>query len=791
MSKKASIKELELKRNNIITQLIRFNEFFTSFNVNTDSFTQLRARLDKCHDLYKEFDETQFHIQLIEPSLDDQERIKFEGLYFDAVARANSYLECTIQHNERGNNLAASSNDNPSHIAGSYDEYMSFYDSFKALIHDNQTLTDIERFHYLRSCLKGDAAQLIACLETTAANYTAAWKLLVDRYDNKRLIVHNHVKALFDLMPIHKESYVHLRQFLDNLNKHLRALECLKEPVKSWDTLLIYLVSIKLDNYTRREWEIFVEKLPIATTMNHLLEFLNKRANLLETIHCKNYEKSYSANTGSKSSNFSKSISKGHSQTYVSNAHNCIVCKQNHKLTLCDKFLEMSPKIRYSEIKKFRLCANCLSGGHKYSECHLNSNCNLCKKKHHVLLHFGNANEVTSSDIPKNIENTEEHNSVIACNTLTSNEVLLSTAIVIVYDSAGVEHNCRVLLDSGSQSNYITNEFCQRLKLKKYNLNMSASGLGQIHVNVSHQIKATIKSRFNNFKQNLSFLVLDKITDNLPLNKICLKNVVMPENIQLADPTCNVSSKIDALLGASVFWNLLSIGQIKISNSFLIAQKTKLGWILSGQVGRQIVNNGNRSVCNLSMSDQEIQKQLENFWNVEQCEFKRKMSPEEIACENHFVSTHLREMNGRFSVRLPLRHDISLLGFQRINGPLEVSEMDSALYTLIRLAQYQKEVKFWRGAMFVLIVLQRFMKKTTRINDIYQDYCVIFIKTSPYFKQLTNLNEVNMTQILTIQIKSKLTFDTFLSLTNKIKYVVRRKDINDAANLRFHCNYTA
>ncbi|KAJ8970134.1 hypothetical protein NQ317_000099 [Molorchus minor] len=42
------------------------------------------------------------------------------------------------------------------------------------------------------------------------------------------------------------------------------------------------------------------------------------------------------------------------------------------------------------------------------------------------------------------------------------------------------------------------------------------------------------------------------------------------------------------------------------------------------------------------------------------------MSPEEIACENHFVSTHLREMNGRFSVRLPLRHDISFLGMMVI-----------------------------------------------------------------------------------------------------------------------------
>ncbi|KAJ8981541.1 hypothetical protein NQ317_009800 [Molorchus minor] len=39
-----------------------------------------------------------------------------------------------------------------------------------------------------------------------------------------------------------------------------------------------------------------------------------------------------------------------------------------------------------------------------------------------------------------------------------------------------------------------------------------------------------------------------------------------------------------------------------------------------------------------------------------------------------------------------------------------------------------KEVKFWRGAMFVLIVLQRFMEKTTRINDIYQDYCVILLR---------------------------------------------------------------
>ncbi|KAJ8973788.1 hypothetical protein NQ317_013183 [Molorchus minor] len=58
---------------------------------------------------------------------------------------------------------------------------------------------------------------------------------------------------------------------------------------------------------------------------------------------------------------------------------------------------------------------------------------------------------------------------------------------------------------------------------------------------------------------------------------------------------------------------------------------------------------------------------------------------------------------------------------------------DPALYTGHCLRRslatvFQKEVKFWRGAMFVLIVLQRFMEKTTRINDIYQDYCVILLR---------------------------------------------------------------
>ena len=42
----------------------------------------------------------------------------------------------------------------------SFDNWESFLDKFKS-IHDEQTLTNIERIHYLCSCIKGDASNAL------------------------------------------------------------------------------------------------------------------------------------------------------------------------------------------------------------------------------------------------------------------------------------------------------------------------------------------------------------------------------------------------------------------------------------------------------------------------------------------------------------------------------------------------------------------------------------------------------------------------------------------------------
>lgn len=44
-------------------------------------------------------------------------------------------------------------------------------------------------------------------------------------------------------------------KFWRNIHKHLGALSSLKQPTESLDTLIIHVITIKLDSVTLREWQ--------------------------------------------------------------------------------------------------------------------------------------------------------------------------------------------------------------------------------------------------------------------------------------------------------------------------------------------------------------------------------------------------------------------------------------------------------------------------------------------------------------------------------------------------------
>ena len=95
---------------------------------------------------------------------------------------------------------------------------------FRAMIHENDSLSEIQKFHYLKSSLSGEGERFVSNLPMTTINYTIAWKLLVERYENKRLIAASHIRQLLGLKQLHKESASEFAELVNTISNNVSAL---------------------------------------------------------------------------------------------------------------------------------------------------------------------------------------------------------------------------------------------------------------------------------------------------------------------------------------------------------------------------------------------------------------------------------------------------------------------------------------------------------------------------------------------------------------------------------------
>jgi len=73
-------------------------------------------------------------------------------------------------------------------------QWCSFWDMFSSLVHNNQNISDIERFHFLKSSLSGTALAVVESIPLTADNYNIAWNALQKSFENNRLFAFSALK---------------------------------------------------------------------------------------------------------------------------------------------------------------------------------------------------------------------------------------------------------------------------------------------------------------------------------------------------------------------------------------------------------------------------------------------------------------------------------------------------------------------------------------------------------------------------------------------------------------------
>lgn len=694
----AQLEELILERTATQGQLNRFVKFVNDFEANNGDFSQLEARMSRAESLLQLFDNIQSKIEKLEQSVDEQIRADFEDLFFQVTSTARALIAGAdvnnIQVAYAGSTQSERSNSNlggqvrlptlnlPT-FDGTYDQWLFFKDTFTSIIHDDGGLSNIQKFHYLRLSLKGKAAEVIQALEISASNYKIAWELLLDRFENRNLLISNHIKAFLNLPILQKESLSGLRDLLDGFNKHLRALEILDQPVDQWDTLVIHIIAGKVDPITRREWEVRNAQLE-NPSLSELRNLLKDKCRILETLR--------SSTNNSVTSELVKPQHSRHKiRSFVQCDNKCSICDSPHLIYNCGTFLKLSPEDRYARARQRNLCVNCLKPNHNVSQCRRNG-CKKCHKRHNILLHFeiDRKGDVASTNNPavenRAGDNAEQHKAPNIMQALTSYrfannaEVILSTAIIRVLQSRARCSEARALLDSGSQSHFITEELVNSLGLPKFETKVSVSGINQAHTSINYYTRLTIGSRFNAFSTTITCLIVPCIAASVPGMSFDPRSLNIPANLELADPLFYESRNVDLLIGADLFWTLLCNGQVRSGKTSPILHKTRLGWILAGEIPGSSVGNQNCSlICKLAT--QNLEESVAKFWELEQVnESGKYLNNEEKSVESHFVAHTARAKDGRFIVNYPLVDSPETLGDSREIALKRFFGMERKLY---------------------------------------------------------------------------------------------------------------
>ncbi|KAL0810543.1 hypothetical protein ABMA28_010663 [Loxostege sticticalis] len=601
-------------------------------------------------------------------------------------------------------------------FSGDIRSWPLFYASFKSTVHDNPSLTAAEKLYYLLGKLTGKAQTVCAGITPSAENYQLILQALIDKYEDKRMLASTYLNQIFDFKPLQSASAANFDLFTENFTSAVRALNNLKLNNLT-DLILLHIALKRLDSDTVRAFELSTSsKIP---DFEDLVEFIKVRAKILErtqSIPGSLSGRQNNNNNTRRSNNVNNSVSAPKYQAYVStvNSNSRCLCTNivHQNLFKCSEFNKMTPQERFNCVKDKNACVNCLSINHRVSNCSSNINCRVCKMKHHTMLHFKRENPghppaaSAPSAVPRHAPAecaapappaspqlaaaAAPRQDVALCatyNALDSNNlsclptqtaparskqttVLLSTAQVVAYDNNGVLHIIRALLDSGSQSHFITKECCDRLGIQLPDTERTiVKGFGGTEkVIKSNLIDLKIFSRFNsNVCFNISSLVVDQVTDLLPTAMVDNSVLSHLAGLPLADKSFGVPNKVDVLIGASLFPHLFLPDVVHSSrdSSAPSALHTVLGYVVMGTAPTiPTFFNHQALTCCHAQEPVAIDSLVRRFWELEELHSTPPAQhPADVECEEFYKATTTRDpVTGRYVVGLPFNEDVYSLG---------------------------------------------------------------------------------------------------------------------------------
>ena len=106
-------------------------------------------------------------------------------------------------------------------------KWHEFWENFEHCVHNQPLVQELQKFSYLKSCLKGPAfiSIYISNFELRAENYGPAVQLLKERYSHKNVLRKAHLDSLEKLAPVSNSRDVpRLKGLYEDVESHCKTL---------------------------------------------------------------------------------------------------------------------------------------------------------------------------------------------------------------------------------------------------------------------------------------------------------------------------------------------------------------------------------------------------------------------------------------------------------------------------------------------------------------------------------------------------------------------------------------
>ena len=164
------------------------------------------------------------------------------------------------------------------------------------------------------------------------------------------------------------------------------AIEALKVNTKNSDFIWVRILSEKLDQESRRQWELDYPGKKLQT-LQQLRDFMNKRVQALEASSSVTTTRKVNQSTNYNKFGRNQKIESKISQNYKTSSERCHCYSENHKIFACKKFASLNIKDRKNLVYSSKLCLNCLCPGHLTKDCKSKHTCKKCQGKQFITSH--------------------------------------------------------------------------------------------------------------------------------------------------------------------------------------------------------------------------------------------------------------------------------------------------------------------------------------------------------------------------------------------------------------------